>query len=321
MACFIYVRMKENMANFRSLLLIREKKLKDLCKSQPKVYGSFTDELADYIQVQKARGITPKTSQVLPEDSTQNDDEGKGKEEVQHKDVNQCDSNPTPVSQPIVPQIPHPPPQPVPGTWFPFYPVPSWPPFGWPYSVPPPLLPCPSSTQFTRWPTVTGQQRRLSTSSSCSTSSSYSSRSSDTSDSDEGEHSNIEKRKAKKHRGDRKGGDESYTEERRRKRPRMDYDSDERRHEASWEAGKRKKLKSHHKRTRRETTCQQENFELDREVSTTDKSHLHAKTNVEQSESGHSKSARPRREKKKTKDMVDTRTEEEKLWDDSILGC
>lgn len=89
------------------------------------------------------------------------------------------------------------------------------------------------------------------------------------------------------------------------------YDSDERRREASWEAGRRKKLKSHRKRTRKDTTCQEENVELDREVSTTDKSHFH----------GHSKSAKTRREKKKTKDMVDTRTEEEKLWDDSILGC
>ncbi|GLD69947.1 zinc finger matrin-type protein 1 isoform X1, partial [Lates japonicus] len=40
---------------------IREKKVIDLCKSQQKVYSTFADELADYIQVQKARGLTPKT--------------------------------------------------------------------------------------------------------------------------------------------------------------------------------------------------------------------------------------------------------------------
>ncbi|MEQ2193752.1 hypothetical protein XENOCAPTIV_012276, partial [Xenoophorus captivus] len=125
---------------------IRERKLSDLVKSQPKVYSTFADELADYIQVQKARGITPKTSQIPPEESTQNHD---GEDEVQHEDVNQCDVTTTPVSTPNFAQTPHPPLLPIPGTWFPFGPIPSWPPFGWPYSCPPlPLLPCPGSTQM-----------------------------------------------------------------------------------------------------------------------------------------------------------------------------
>ncbi|XP_051960627.1 zinc finger matrin-type protein 1 [Xyrauchen texanus] len=39
---------------------MKEKKVMELCKSQKKVYDSYQDELADYIQVQKARGLDPK---------------------------------------------------------------------------------------------------------------------------------------------------------------------------------------------------------------------------------------------------------------------
>ncbi|KAK1788439.1 hypothetical protein P4O66_016871 [Electrophorus voltai] len=42
---------------------LKEKKIAGLCKSQKKVYDSFQDELADYIQVQRARGLEPKTGQ------------------------------------------------------------------------------------------------------------------------------------------------------------------------------------------------------------------------------------------------------------------
>ncbi|KAM4741835.1 zinc finger matrin-type protein 1 isoform 2-T2 [Anableps anableps] len=263
---------------------IREKKLRDLFKSQPKVYSTFADELADYIQVQKVRGITPKTSEVLPGESGEED------EEVQHEDVNQCDLTATPVSMPNFPHFPHPPLQPIPGTWFPFYPAPSWPPFGGPCSFPPPppLLPCPRSTQVTSWPTDTGQQRRLSTSSTSTTSSSFSSHSSDSSDSDECEHRNKEKRKTKRHRGD----EESDIVERRRKRQRMErgYDSEERMREQfveEGEEGRGKRPKGHRKRTRKEKTCQQENVEMDQGGSTTDRLHSQAKNNVERSESGH----------------------------------
>lgn len=51
--------------------------------------------------------------------------------------------------------------------------------------------------------------------------------------------------------------------------------------------------------------------------------HIQAEMNVEQGDGGQDEPAKPkhRKEKKKTKEKVDTRTEEEKLWDDSILGC
>ncbi|XP_027859366.1 zinc finger matrin-type protein 1 isoform X2 [Xiphophorus couchianus] len=302
---------------------IREKKLRILFKSQPKVYSTFADELADYIQVQKVRGITPKTSEGLPEENTQNDN-CKEEEEVQHKDVNQCDLTAVPVFLPHFPQISLPPPQPNPGPRFAFAPAPSWPPIGWPYSVPPPhpLLPSPSSTQFIGRPTDTGPQRRLSTSSTCTTSSSFSSHSSDGSESDECESRNTERRRTKRHRE----YEESDAAERRTKRQRMErsYDSEDRRREQFGESGEErsgKKLKAHRKRTRKQKTCQQEDFEADQGGNTTDSSHSQTKTNAECSKSGHSKSGKPRKEKKKAKEVVDTRTEEEKLWDDSILGC
>ncbi|XP_007554381.1 zinc finger matrin-type protein 1 [Poecilia formosa] len=296
---------------------IREKKLRILFKSQPKVYSTFADELADYIQVQKVRGITPKTGELLPEENTQNDDDYEEEEEVQHKD--QCDLTAAPVFLPDFPQISHLPPQPYPGPRFAFTPAPSWPPIGRPYSFPPAH---PSSTQFTGWPTDTGRQRRLSTSSTCTTSSSSSPHSSDGSESDECENRNPEKRRAKRHRED----EESGAAESRTKRQRMErsYDSEDRRREQFGESGEErsgKKLKAHRRQTRKQKACQQEDFEADQEGSTSDRSRSQAKTSAEPCESGHSKSTKPRKEKKKAKEVVDTRTEEEKLWDDSILGC
>lgn len=48
-----------------------------------------------------------------------------------------------------------------------------------------------------------------------------------------------------------------------------------------------------------------------------------AAINVEVGEAGQDDPAKPKnkKEKKKTKEKLDTRTDEEKLWDDSILGC
>lgn len=51
--------------------------------------------------------------------------------------------------------------------------------------------------------------------------------------------------------------------------------------------------------------------------------HIQAEINVKQREGGEDEPSKPkyRKEKKKAKEKMDTRTEEEKLWDDSILGC
>lgn len=51
--------------------------------------------------------------------------------------------------------------------------------------------------------------------------------------------------------------------------------------------------------------------------------HVRTEMCVEQGNGGQDEPAKPkyRKEKKKMKEKADTRTEEEKLWDDSILGC
>uniref|UniRef100_A0A8C7Y8V5 Uncharacterized protein n=1 Tax=Oryzias sinensis TaxID=183150 RepID=A0A8C7Y8V5_9TELE len=70
---------------FVSLFVTREKKISELFKSQPKVYNTFADELADYIQVQKARGIAPKTSQGLAQgDAAKGDQEEEAQEESEN---------------------------------------------------------------------------------------------------------------------------------------------------------------------------------------------------------------------------------------------
>ncbi|KAJ8395578.1 hypothetical protein AAFF_G00030590 [Aldrovandia affinis] len=67
----------------------KELKVADLiCKSQKKVYDSFQDELADYIQVQKARGLEPKTRQAAEqkeEGQKEEEDKDDGEEEKEGK--------------------------------------------------------------------------------------------------------------------------------------------------------------------------------------------------------------------------------------------
>ncbi|KAM4587255.1 zinc finger matrin-type protein 1 [Odontesthes bonariensis] len=314
---------------------IREKKVSDLFKSQPNAYSTFADELADYIQVQKARGITPRTNH--PHDGTQGEDgdeEEKNQEALEKWDA--VDTNPAVLNLSC---NFNPSQQPHPGTWRPSFPGPPWPSHGQDYNCPPPLPPCSGSSHFPSQPTKSGRYRRLSSSSTYSTSSSasYSSYSTHTSDSDDSAYRHRGKtrvRKCKRDRSRRGGDEESEKEERRRKRRRRgDYDSGERRREESVESeeeGKSKKLKSHGHQRPKEKNCQHKNFEADRGGRLTDtlkpehvignreESELHT-----HSESGHDKSAKPKfkKEKKKAKDKVDTRTEEEKLWDDSILGC
>ncbi|KAM6980666.1 zinc finger matrin-type protein 1 [Aplochiton taeniatus] len=45
----------------------KQKKVAEICKAQQRVYNSFEDELADYVQVQKACGLDPKTRVGLVE--------------------------------------------------------------------------------------------------------------------------------------------------------------------------------------------------------------------------------------------------------------
>lgn len=323
----------------------REKKVIDLCKSQQKVYTTFSDELADYIQVQQARGI--KTNQVLPHRDTQEnvgDEEGqKGLNKGDMKEWNKPVLNFPPTSKPL--HLPRPGCYKPAETWRPSYQAPPWPSHGWMYNCPPPVLPSSGS------PLVTGHQKRgrhrqQSSSSSYTTSSSsssYSSFSSTTSDSDDSECRRREKKRNRRSRKDRgrRGRDEESEEEwikgRKRQRRERDNDSEERRREQSVESGEEGRRKKNHGKRRRKEKKVQENFETERgermpvklkpedtmENRKETELHVDAGLNVEQRVGGEEEPAKPkhRKEKKKMKDIVDTRTEEEKLWDDSILGC
>ncbi|KAI9521137.1 hypothetical protein NQZ68_010841 [Dissostichus eleginoides] len=316
---------------------IREKKVVHLCKSQQKDYSTFADELADFIQVQKARGIKPKAGQV-----TQQEEEEGEEEEALNKgeilELNKPRLNPPPISHPPHPSRPgcH---YTVEG-WRPPYQGPSWLSHGWDYKRPPPALPGPPL--FSSQPTRKRRHRKQSSSSSyTSSSSSSSSYSSSSSDSGDSEHRRREKRRIKRSRRerDRRARDEdSEKDKKRRKQRRRDDDSVEGRREDSGGSGEeRKKGKTPGKRRRRENKLKEEDLEAEGGERVMDKltpgdmmnnrketeEHIQAEMNVEQGEGGQdtSKAKYNKKEKKKTKGTADTRTEEEKLWDDSILGC
>ncbi|XP_037637788.1 zinc finger matrin-type protein 1 [Sebastes umbrosus] len=325
---------------------IKEKKVVDLCKSQQKDYNTFADELADYIQVQKARGITSKAGQVLPLGDTQK--EGEEDEEEEEEAFNNVELNPR---MPNLPPTANPPHHSRPGSYYPVegwrppYQGPPWPPNDWDYNCPPPVLPGSDSALFTGQPTKRRRRRKQSSSSSYTTSSySSSSYSSSTSDNDDSEYRLREKRRIRRSRRERekrRRDEDPDKEEKRRKRRRMERvnDSEERRRGESGESEeerRRKKGKSHGKQRRRENKSR-EDFEVERGEIVMDnlmpedvmdnrkgtEVHIQAEMNVEQGEGGQDEAAKPkyRKEKKKTKEKVDARTEEEKLWDDSILGC
>ncbi|XP_070702752.1 zinc finger matrin-type protein 1 [Pempheris klunzingeri] len=323
----------------------REKKVIDLCKSQQKVYGTFKDELSDYIEVQKARGITPKTSQGLtPGEDEEDDDEGE-EEEV----FNKWETKELNKPMPILPPTCNPPHHSRLGCynsvegWRPPYQGPPWPPHGWDFNRPPPVLPGSGSPLRTSRPVKRRRQRQQSSSSSYVTSSSYSSYSSSysssTGDSDDSEHRRREKRRIRRSRRARDEGSDKEEKRKKRLRRGRDNESEERRRGESGESEerKRKKRKNHGKQRRREKKPRGEDFEAEEGGRVMDslmpedmvdnrketESHIEAEMNVEQGEGRQDEPAKPkyRKEKKKTKEKVDTRTEEEKLWDDSILGC
>ncbi|XP_028261300.1 zinc finger matrin-type protein 1 [Parambassis ranga] len=300
----------------------REKKVIDLCKSQQKVYSTFADELADYIQVQKARGLTPKTSQVLCDTQNQDGDEDKEDQEDLNKGDVTHQNNPTPAE-----------------TWRPSYQGQSWPTHGW--NCPPPFPPCSGPSQFTGLTIKRKRHRKQSSSTSC-TSSSYSSYSSSTSDSDDSNNKCREKRRVRKSwraRGRRSRDEESEKEEKKKRRLRRHSNSQERREQSaeSNDEGRRKKRKNQSKQRRKEKMSPEDNFEVETEERLMDslkpegvmmnrkqaQVYFPAAVNVEVGEAGKDDPAKPKykKEKKKTREKADTRTDEEKLWDDSILGC
>nr|XP_019941916.1 PREDICTED: zinc finger matrin-type protein 1-like [Paralichthys olivaceus] len=327
---------------------LREKKITDLCKAQQKVYGTFADELADYIQAQKARGITPKTGEVHPQGETYMEDEGdEGKEvfDKSHIEPNKPIPNLTPTSDPHQSR-----PSgyyPAEG-WRPPSQGPAWPPHSWDYNCPPPVLPGSGSPQFNSRPMKRRRRRKQSSSSSYTTSSSSSSSysssdSSSMSDSDDSKYKRRERRKirrSKKERG-RRARDEDFDKEESQKKWQMRKERDDekilrkREESGEWEQERRrKKQKKHGKRRRKDKKTEDfkeeggdgamDNVKLeDMDNTKYTEVHIQAEIDVAEGEGEQDESAKPkcRKEKKKTKERVDTRTEEEKLWDDSILGC
>ena len=330
------------------MFLTREKKVINLCKTQQKAYNTFADELSDYIQIQKARGIAPKSGQVLPPGETQKEDKEDDDEEEEVLSKTDIIELSKPVSN--FPPASNPPHRSHLGCynpvemWRPPYQIPPWPSHGFDYSCPPPVLPGSGSPVFTNQPIKRRRGRKQSSSSSYTTtssnSSSYSSYSSSTSDSDDTEYRRREKRRrirrSRRERDKRTRDEDLNKEEKRGKRWRgeRDKESDERRRRESGESEeerRRKKQKNHGKKRRQDKKSKEQDLEavggetvMDN-VMPEDMMGIRKETevNVEQRDGGQDGSAKPkyRKEKKKMKERADTRTEEEKLWDDSILGC
>ncbi|KAM4613808.1 zinc finger matrin-type protein 1 [Polymixia lowei] len=337
----------------------KEKKVIDLCKSQQKAYSSYADELADYIQVQKARGITPKAGHILPQGDGQKEgekDQERGEDESMNKanslQLNKHSPNLPPTSNPSL--APHAGCYyPAAAGWCPPYQCPPANlsfremPYGWDNTFPPPaLLQGTGSPHFPNWPTARQRHREQSSSSSSSYTSSSSSYSSSTSDSDNSEYRHRERKR--KYRSERKrrpreeDSDSDDARRRKRRKAARDEDLEKRRGREegaeSEEERRRKRHKNHGKRRRQERakrSCNEEEEEEEegmgaKELKAEDtmeegertEVHMQAELTVEQGDRQQTKPSKPkhRKEKKKTKERVDTRTEEEKLWDESILG-
>ncbi|KAJ7999682.1 hypothetical protein DPEC_G00196940 [Dallia pectoralis] len=327
--------------------LTKEKEVVDLHKTQKKVYESFAEELADYIHVQKVRGIAPNTSFkiIKGEEEEEGEEEGEGGvANFSEVDVQKKISALPSLPRPLLPVIP--PPQPTAA----FYPPPFWSPpyqappiqFGfrgniyeqtaWGHTFPQPLYPGSTLTGLIGRPRPRGRtNERSSSSSSYTSSSSASTSSSDSSDSD---HHYRERNKMRKESG-RKGREENSEERKRRRGRRRDDAIDGRGcREPDAEEEKSRKRKRQHKRSVRHgkgssaKRCQEEEAKQKNELSTEERVsgigegtwvNIWAETREETGQVRKTK-AKHRKDKKRTKEKMDTRTEEEKLWDESITG-
>ncbi|XP_068171693.1 zinc finger matrin-type protein 1 [Antennarius striatus] len=317
----------------------REKKVTDLCKSQHKAYDSFADELSDYIQIQKARGITPRPAALLPGDAQKDseDEELLTKEDFTelHKPVSNYPLHQSGLGC-------H---NPFEG-WCPPYQGPPWSSQGMIYNFSPPGFPCSSTPLISSLPMKRKHTKQFSPpskSTSSSESSSYSSSySSSTNESDDTEYRHRKKRRmrrSRKERDKRGKNEDSDQEGKRDNRQRRERDKSEDGSKgdfANSEEQKRRKKMKHDKQGKRLKKTRAEDFEVLRGEGMTDtlmpedikehreKTEVHIQTETsdvmgagEQDELSRHKY---RKDKKKMKEKADTRTEEEKLWDDSIMG-
>ncbi|XP_051933271.1 zinc finger matrin-type protein 1 [Hippocampus zosterae] len=312
----------------------RERKVFKLCKTRQKSYSTFADELAHYIQVQKARGLTPKIGSNLSKNEAQNeDDQSEEVADVQKGHMaqqNQTLANFSPTYDPHPRyRVPH---FGVEG-FQPPYVGPPWPSRGWDCDGPPSFQHLRPSLESAARPLK--RRRKCSSSSSYSTSSSSSSSysssfSSGASDSDAGERRQRERRRNKRSRRERgrRSGAASSDKARRKqqKRTRDNYSEERRRNDVGESGDERRQKRKHPSKQRRQVRKRAaEEDQVKSSVVPTDTMETREETDanvVEQSDRPEDHAGvKCRKEKKKTKEIMDNRTEEEKLWDDSILGC
>ncbi|XP_061544337.1 zinc finger matrin-type protein 1 isoform X1 [Phycodurus eques] len=308
----------------------REKKVFKLCKSRQKSYSTFTDELAHYIEVQKARGLAPKIGLTLSKDEPR-----KGGDQVDavadldkgHMTRGQTMANLFPTYYPHPPNCaPH---FTVEGFQT-LYMGPPWPSRGWDCNPPPSFANLKPSLESAAPPLK--RHRKCSSSSSyssaSSSSSSYSSfTSSGASDSEEGEHRQRQRRRTKRSRRERGSPSRAACSEkasrRQQKRARDDH-SEERRRDDNRGPGeeRRKKGKYHSKQRWQERKLVEEKVKDSVAPPDMMETRQETEANVVQPNDKQEQHVnfKFRKDKKKTK-MIDNRTEEERLWDDSILGC
>ncbi|XP_007254000.3 zinc finger matrin-type protein 1 [Astyanax mexicanus] len=359
---------------------VKEKKTVGLCKSQKKVYDSFQDELADYIQVQKSRGLEPKAKA----EEELNDSESLGEE---------------PEMPPPSSRLPPPPPH---LSALPSFRPPQWrPPFqpqtglfgyrgrfpthlmqhqwgqGYP-PHPPPLIPGLTGRSFRRGRSPSSFSSSSSYSDSSSSYSSSTSRSRSSS-SDSGSDSSSDRRrqrtrkrkermmKRRREQDDDSNKDERRRSSKRRRRGREDKEEEEEGHtnkakrekkvgfEKDEDKERRKRKEKRHrggdsseedehgtkrrlgKKNRREKEVRygkrrrEEDKEVAREEGEEQREGVQIKgvqstagePTEERTELRREEKSKRKKEKKKAKgktDEGDKRTEEEKLWDETILG-
>ncbi|XP_016426632.1 zinc finger matrin-type protein 1 [Sinocyclocheilus rhinocerous] len=318
--------------------IVKEKKVMELCKSQKKVYDSFQDELADYIQVQKARGLEPKagpgTIGQANKDLDESVKEGPQKaEEMPHPGK-------------LVPRFPPPGfPQP---HWHPHFqsqvnqfgfgmrgPVPHYRPGYMPH-VHPPFTPGHLCKR--------GRSPESFSSSSFSDSSSYTSSSSDSSSSYDSKERRRRKRKMKKggksrrdqeegsdtERGERKkrrkgdrggsveGEDDRKKWKERRKRERSSSEDEESIGKSRASKKSRRHGDGQHAKRRKEAELLvKQEIEVHEEPQGKMEEQVEVRTETKDGKHKHKKERKKGKEKM---NQEDNRTEEERLWDETILG-
>ncbi|XP_077429458.1 zinc finger matrin-type protein 1 isoform X2 [Vanacampus margaritifer] len=313
----------------------RERKVFKLYKSRQKSYNTFADELAHYVEVQKARGLAPKIGTILSKDEVQKEDD-KVEAAADFKKGHMTLQNQTMVNfSPTYGPHPHHhgPNFSVEGFQPPYMGAPR-PSRSWDCNGPPSFTRLRPSLESIARPLK--RRRKCSSSSSYSTSSSSSSSyssftSSGASDSDEDERKQRERRRTKRSRRERgRRAKAACTDKARRmqqKRARDDYSEEKRRDDDDDDGEspeeKRKKRKYHSKQRRQVKNHVEEEDKVKDRIPSTDMMEIREETkaNVQQSDRQEDHNMKSRKEKKRTKEMTDNRTEEEKLWDDSILGC